>query len=412
MIRPALLVVLLLGLVHPAAAQTVAVFEVQPAADAASGAYPVSIVLDGVTSISSDSLELVQVENGRRSKIPHQIRAGTLRTLHWIVEGFDTAARFELVRTTRVAADEESARVRSVAADGSLQVISGGQPLLGYRFETLAAPDTVDSAYARSGFIHPLRTPAGHVLTRIQPDDHYHHYGIWNPWTQTEYEGQIVDFWNLAKREGKVRFAGFASVSEGPVFAEYEAHHEHVVTREDGEEVALNELQTVRVYRPDGDRYLVDLTSTLSCAGDSPIRLLEYRYGGLGWRGPVGWTDDNSEMLTSDGRTRADADGSTARWIRIQGAVDDEKVGLVLMSHPTNYNHPEPLRVWPPDSNDHGDVFVNFSPTKTTDWLLEPGTRYALRYRFIVFDGEIAAQEVDDAWHAFARPPRISILEP
>src|SRR5690606_5760469 len=62
-------------------------------------------------------------------------------------------------------------------------------------------------SYQRSGFIHPVRTLKGEQLTRIQPADHYHHYGIWNPWTQTVFRGDTVDFWNLRKKEGTVRFA-------------------------------------------------------------------------------------------------------------------------------------------------------------------------------------------------------------
>src|SRR5690606_42107088 len=57
-------------------------------------------------------------------------------------------------------------------------------------FYTLSLHDALPiSAYGRSGFIHPLWSPKGQVLTRVQPEDHYHHYGIWNPWTQLNYEG-------------------------------------------------------------------------------------------------------------------------------------------------------------------------------------------------------------------------------
>ena len=43
--------------------------------------------------------------------------------------------------------------------------------------------------------------------------------------------------------------------------------------------------------------------------------------------------------------------------------------GAVMMSYPANYNHPEPLRIWPEDSNG-GEMFAMFAPTKTKDWLL------------------------------------------
>ena len=41
-----------------------------------------------------------------------------------------------------------------------------------------------------------------------------------------------------------------------------------------------------------------------------------------------------------------------------------------MLSHLENYNHPEPLRVWPEDQYGRGDLLVNFATTKTTDWTL------------------------------------------
>lgn len=35
--------------------------------------------------------------------------------------------------------------------------------------------------YKKSGFLHPVWSPGGEILTRIQAPDHYHHYGIWGP---------------------------------------------------------------------------------------------------------------------------------------------------------------------------------------------------------------------------------------
>src|SRR5690606_34136163 len=103
----------------------------------------------------------------------------------------------------------------NLVKDGEKLTIEINQkPLLTYHFGTIFPPEGVDSAYQRSGFIHPLKTISGHALTRIQPEDHYHHYGIWNPWTHVLFEGDTLDFWNLAKKEGTVRFGGFKSTSK------------------------------------------------------------------------------------------------------------------------------------------------------------------------------------------------------
>ena len=69
----------------------------------------------------------------------------------------------------------------------------------------MPVPEGVREIFSLSGFIHPLQSPGGEVLTRIQAPDHWHHYGIWNPWTHTEFEGDTVDFWNIGSRQGRGR---------------------------------------------------------------------------------------------------------------------------------------------------------------------------------------------------------------
>jgi hypothetical protein len=135
---------------------------------------------------------------------------------------------------------------------------------------------------------------------------------------------------------------------------------------------------------------------------------LEYRYAGLGWRATEKWNKDNSRVLTSGGKDRKGADGTTAKWVIIQGALDHERGGAVMMSHPGNYNHPEPLRIWPEDSNG-GEMFAMFAPTKTKDWNLLPGKTYVLKYRFNVFSGEFTAEEAESGWEYYRAAPTVSV---
>jgi hypothetical protein len=320
-------------------------------------------------------------------------------------------AVFQLVRLRTGERVPAFDNIRAVANNGELTIGNGDQHLLQYVYKTVYPPAGIDTAYKRSGFIHPLWSPKGQVLTRIQAPDHYHHYGIWNPWTHVLYKGDTVDFWNLKDRKGTVRFANFVSLISGPVFAQYQALHEHVAFKKGGEEeVALNELQTVRVYKPAADYYLFDLTIQLNCATPAPVTLLAYRYGGVGWRTTEAWDKNNSEVLTSEGSTRRDADGSKARWCIVQGAVGGDYAGAEMMSYPGNYNYPEPLRVWPMDQNGRGDMYANFSPTKDIDWPLHPGNNYVLRYRWAVFNGHFTKEKAESAWSYFSTPARVKII--
>jgi Methane oxygenase PmoA len=294
--------------------------------------------------------------------------------------------------------------------DSVLTVSYGEKKLLTYQFNTVYPPAGIDTAYKRSGFIHPLYTLHGQELTKIQPKDHYHHYGIWNPWTHTVFEQDTIDFWNIAGKKGTVRFAKFTSQINNAEFSEYTALHEHVVFKQDKtEKIALNEWQSVRVYNPDEKEnyYIVDITSTMSCASQSPLLIVAYRYGGLGWRATEYWDKNNSEMLTSEGKTRDNTDNTKAKWIIVYGDLPgNDEGGIVMLSHPSNYNHPEPLRIWDKKANGgRGDVFANFAPTKDKDWLLEPGKTYILKYRLVIFNGKFDAVKAESAWQSFARNP-------
>lgn len=372
---------------------------------------PVSLNLDEVTYLPDTLLNLVEVQGKNRINIPFQIEQGLNRTLCWMVNTGSSQGEkhiYELVREKPAVHDE----IEATFNNGALTIHRGTRNLLQYYYKTVYPPQGVDTAYKRSGFIHPLWSPNGQVLTRIQPPDHYHHYGIWNPWTQVEFEGEKVDFWNINSRQGTVRFANFAFIENGPVFSEFGAVHEHVVfKKEGGEKVALNELHNVRVFSPQEKQpfFIVDFNFTLNCATDSPFKILEYRYAGIGWRTTEKWDNKNSMVLTSEGKSRKDADGSKARWCIVQGKIDDDYAGVVMMSFPTNYNFPEPLRIWPENQYNRGDMFANFCPTKDMDWLLIPRKNYVLKYRFLVFNGQIDKDKAESAWYYFANPPEIIV---
>ncbi len=374
---------------------------------------PASADLDAVTFLADSVLSLVEVRGGTRIPVPYQIENSGKRIIHWLVDaGTDKTKRvYELVQNPPV---KNNDNIIAKPDNGAMVIQSGNKKLLSYFFKTVYPPEKIDTTYKRSGFIHPLWTPHGQELTRIQAPDHYHHYGIWNPWTHVLFEKDTVDFWNIRGGRASVRFAKFVSVTNGPVYSEYEALHEHVVfNRKAGtEKVALNELQTVRVYKPteNSDYYIVDITSKMNCATESPFEILAYRYAGMGWRTTGYWDTKNCEVLTSEGKTRKNTDGTKARWAIVQGELPgNDYGGAAFLSYPANYDHPEPMRIWGEGTNGRGDMFFNFAPTKDKNWLLEPGKTYTLQYRLVVFNGRFSGEKAESAWQYFATAPKVVV---
>lgn len=378
-------------------------------------AIPVYTDLDALTLLPDSALELVEVRGVAHVFVPIQIEHGASRQLHWLAApSAGPITRTYLLQQRTYAWPLDSATMHVADQAGALVVRAGGRRLLRYNYHTVYPPAGIDTAFKRSGFIHPLWSPHGQELTRIQAPDHYHHYGLWNPWTHVLFEGDTVDFWNLGDHKGTVRYANTLATVSGPVFGEYQVLQDHVAfPKGRPEKTALHEVQTVRVYQPTMPHaYLTDLSIQLNCATASPVRLLAYRYGGLGWRATAQWNKQNSEVLTSAGKTRQSADGSTARWCIIQGKLGAANYGgVVLLSAPTNYNHPEPLRIWPDDQNGRGDMFASFSPTKTKSWPLAPGQTYALHYRLLVFNGHCTKEQAESTWQYFAHPPAVVVRQ-
>ncbi len=355
---------------------------------------------------------LYAITPGGEVPVPFQLDfAGGADVIRFMIEGITekgTSREYVLKRKRGSAGDLTPVATLQQDED-ALLVAEEGNPVLSYRISETMPPEGVDSIYRRSAYIHPLYSPGGMVLTRIQPPDHYHHYGIWNPWTLTHINGREIDYWNLGKGEGTVRTEALLATEEGPVTTSFTALHQHIDKgHEAGERVTMDEFWDVK-YRgktAGGNRYILDLYTTLRNILQDTIIFDAYRYGGgLGFRATGEWNNENSSILTSEGMDRANADGTRARWCIIEGtsSVDEGRSGILFMSHPGNREHPEPMRVWPPDAG-KGNVFFNFCPIRHNEWLILPGMDYRLKYRMVVFDGELTAEEADRYWNSFAYP--------
>ena len=378
---------------------------------------PLSVDLEGLEYAGDPKTPvLYMVEGNTRVPVPCQIENGHSARLWFIL---DRTIEPNKVVAFEIAFEERGRQPDPTTASVGAEAISlrhRGRDILRYVHALQAVPEGVDPLFRRSGFIHPLWSPAGKVLTRIQPPDHYHHYGLWNPWTMTHVEGKEVDFWNLAKGQGTVRFAGVLSTVSGPVYGGFKVRQEHVVLAGQGKDkTAIHEVWDVRAFPSQIDRrpvWLIDFTTTLNCALDSPIDLLDYRYGGgLGFRATDAWTQENCSVLTSEGKTREEADGTRARWCDVRGTIGSGEVsGIVFLSHPTNREYPEPMRVWPADViKDKGYLFFEFCPIRLKGWVLEPGKENVLRYRMIVYDGAMNPGTMEILWKNYAHPPVVAV---
>lgn len=375
---------------------------------------PVSVSLDGLNyNTDKGNLALVEIAPSGEKPVDCQLEPGHSARLWFVLNGI-TPKNSERKYLLKIQQDAVSAEKKvSLKRDyKDLSLLVNEKPVLNYRYAVTYPPDGVNPVYKRSGFIHPLWSPGGEVLTRIQAPDHYHHYGIWGPWTVTHIDDRHVDFWNLASGEGTVEFAGFLSETEGTVYSGFQALQHHVDYGAKGaDQVAMNEILDVRAWNTGDKTYIIDYTTSLNSPLKNGILLDAYRYGGgIGFRATEKWHKDNCTVLTSDNKTRVDADGSFAKWCIVEGesAANEGRSGILFLSHPSNRMHPEPMRVWPIDSNGgRGDMYFEFVPIRHVEWKLSPKQNYTLKYRMIVFDGKMDAQKAEMYWNSFANNPLV-----
>ncbi|MEX0646863.1 MAG: PmoA family protein [Balneolaceae bacterium] len=343
-----------------------------------------------MTGDSGESVTLQVEENNRGWFILDELAAGSSRTY-------------------QVEKAAESGSVVTTSFDSSTVTFKAdGRDVISYYHGENSPPDELDDRYKRGGYIHPVKSPAGVVLTAHLNPQHPHHSGIWSAWTNTEFEGHTPDFWNVHLNTGRVDLADSLEAAwEGPVHGGFRTKHHFINLSGSEPEIALNEEWNVKIYPSagGGNLHVFDLKVTQTVNTGKPLFLPQYRYGGVGFRGHKDWDDpENGTFLTSEGLGR-DGHGTRVRWTHIGGHSNGELAGIAILSHPSNFRHPQTVRIHP------DEPFFNYAPAQLGDMSIEPGSPYVVRYRYITYDGEPDPELIDRLWWDYAYPPSVTVKQ-
>jgi methane monooxygenase PmoA-like len=306
-------------------------------------------------------------------------------------------------------AAQSAAQARAECADlGGKHLVlrAGGKDVLRYNNAVVEPPTGIEPVFARSGYIHPVWTPSGLVISNDFPANHKHHHGIWMPWTKAEFEGREVNFWEQGYGLGKVECTALDEKVSGPVFGGFRARHRFLdLKAPGGPKPVLDETWELKVYAVDR-QFLADFTSIQSTAGESPLLLKEYRYGGFGFRGAAEWEGkEGVEFLTSEGKTRANGHATRARWCLLRGKVGGKPCAIGFLCHPSNFRFPQRMRIH------DTEPFFNFTPCQVGDFAIERGKPFVSRYRIVVADGALEPEEMESLWLEYAEPPRVEVVK-
>lgn len=300
-----------------------------------------------------------------------------------------------LLPTVSSKADErvDAASVRQTGTSVNL-LDSQGQLVLSYNTETVKPPAGVNILYERSGFIHPIKTPSGLTVTDAFPADHLHQHALFSAWVNTEFQGKPVDFWNQMKAQGTVSHREVLELDEKQ--GAFTVRLAHVAMAENSEKVdVLHEEWSIRNV-PHASLRLFDVATTQTCVADDPLLVKEYHYGGMALRGSAQWMGEQHQFMTSEGKSRSEANHSRPKWVAMYGEVDGKPCGIVVFSHPDNFRGLQPVRIHP-----KMPYFV-FTPPVLGDFEIRPHNSIRSKFRYHPFDGEPNPQQFNELWKEFA----------
>ena len=234
-------------------------------------------------------------------------------------------------------------------------------------------------------YIHPIIAPDSKgVLTEYRPAHHLHQTGIY--WGLKLVNGRDYfmkwrsDYWRGVSAsiiEGKGKQVKWQTVYD--------------MIDEKGNTIMV-ETQNWSMQEYDG-KYVLDLEWKGEAKTD--VTMGKYYVGGLFVRMP--WVKGTiGEIINSAGQRNMEIEAQRAIWSDVGIKVDgrDDFAHIAIFDHPNNKAFPTPWRV---------DTQLGLGPSRQIlgDWKIAKGETEVIRYRLLVYTGELNNAELTRSWKEF-----------
>jgi hypothetical protein len=131
--------------------------------------------------------------------------------------GFLTANTGLTLKVTKHAAPQ-TPTVKVGPGEDGLTLTIDGKPALNFRTDKAKKPrDDIKDEILRAGYLHPVSSPSGAIVTGDYPSNHAHHHGIWTPYTKAVFQGRTTDFWNMQSKKGEEQLRAVGRLWAGEV---------------------------------------------------------------------------------------------------------------------------------------------------------------------------------------------------
>jgi hypothetical protein len=274
--------------------------------------------------------------------------------------------------------------------------------------------DYMIGADAPKPYLHPLRTASGKQVTRSFPmdlvegekRDHPHHRGLW--FSHGDVNG--YDFWaneknqkGVGKGRGEIKVVKVKDIKSGKKSGTISTLQDWIDAT--GKRL-LSEARTMTFYSETGGNRTVDFDITLTAIEESVFG--DTKEGVFAIRLARALEEEISgTMVNADGGEKEkNVWGKRSPWVDYSGTLDGEKIGIVILDHPTSFRHPT---YW--HSRAYGLFASNifgvrdFTRDKTSTAgaaTLKPGETMRFRFRVIIHPGDAKSFDPAAAWKKFA----------
>jgi hypothetical protein len=260
-------------------------------------------------------------------------------------------------------------------------------------------------------FFYPLLTPQGRSLSRGYPvephpgdsQDHAWHRGLWYG------HGDIsqVDFWRELG-------AGKSGVFRLSAPAKRKARKDQTqlafrLSMEAPDRRLLGSIEWLTQFRRVASSFQWDLDLRIQGAPSQRLRFGDTDDGGLGLRLREEFREDRGALLRNNlgGVGSKQIWGQEAKWVQYEATVDGAKAGVAIFDHSANPRHPTGWHARPYglcSANPFALRSFKKRPDAQSipDFELPAGETLRLRYRILLYDGEVSPADLDRRFTDFA----------
>lgn len=238
-------------------------------------------------------------------------------------------------------------------------------------------------------YIHPITAPDGDgILTQLRPDHHTHQTGLY--WGLKRVNER--DYFMACCKPGQTGY--YRKISANVVVPEGNQVQWQTVydLLDENRQTILTETQNWSLKKH-GDEFILDLE--WEGKAETDVTVGEFFVGGLFLRMP--WHEGIAgEAVNASGEKNNEAEAQRSVWLDTGMEIEgrDDWGHIAIFDHPENTDFPISWRV-------DGELGVGPSRQITGDWSLQPGEVETVRYRLIVYTGDLDVWEMNRRWIEF-----------